>query len=45
LWWLADQYFVAVVDVDAGQGGQVLAHGLAHQVVVVVGAAVASAVL
>ena len=28
--------FVAVVDVDAGGGGDVLAHGLAHQVVVVV---------
>ena len=33
---LSNNNLVAVVDVDAGGGGDVLAHGLAHQVVVVV---------
>ncbi len=33
---MVDDDFLAVVDVDAGGGGDVLAHGLAHQVVVVV---------
>ena len=33
---LSDHNFLAVVDVDAGGGGNVLAHGLARQVVVIV---------